>query len=207
MSQPIIFTQSDYEIKQREVLYEGFQRLVRYHLRHRQFNGEWSTAFTREIAERVSAAAILPYDPILDRVVLIEQFRAGAVANPESPWLIEIIAGLLDHENNPIAVATREAEEEGGCTLLDIYKIYAYFVSPGGSNEFLNVYVGRVDASDVGGIYGLANEHEDIRAFTLSLDEAYEWVQTGKILTAPAIISIQWLQLNKAWLKQLWQTK
>src|SRR3990167_5007007 len=125
MNKPISFTHNDYEIKKREVLYEGFQRLVRYHIRQRKFNGEWSNEFTREVAERTCAAAILPYDPILDQVVLIEQFRAGAVANPESPWLIEIIAGIYDKGCDPIAVATREATEEGGCNILDIYQIYA----------------------------------------------------------------------------------
>ena len=104
-------------------------------------------------------------------------------------------------------MASREAEEEGGCNILDIYQIYAYFVSPGGSNEFLSLFIGRIDASDVGGIHGLTEENEDIRAFALPLDEAYAMVQEGKILTAPAIISLQWLQLNREWLKQLWQTK
>lgn len=200
------FTQNDYEIVKRDDLYEGVFRLARYHIRQRKFNGQWSGVFTREMLERSSAAAILPYDPILDQVVLIEQFRAGAIANPESPWLLEVVAGVFNSEH-PESVAKREAEEEAGCKILDIYKITEYFVSPGGSNEYLHLFCGRVDASDAGGIHGLEDENEDIRAIALPVDEAFRIMQEGKIKTSPAIIALLWLQLNREWLKQLWQTR
>src|SRR5262245_44288578 len=115
------FSQNDYEIVKREVLYQGVFRLARYHVRHRKFVSDWTPIFTREIFERPRAAAILPYDPILDQVVLIEQFRAGAIANPQSPWLLEIVAGVYEHDEQPADVAQREAREEAGCKILDIY--------------------------------------------------------------------------------------
>lgn len=200
------FSQNDYEIVKREVLYQGVFRLVRYHLRHQLFNNGWSKTFTREVLERTSSVAVLPYDPILDQIVLIEQFRAGALANPQSPWLIEVVAGIYEDEK-PDDVAIRETDEEAGCKILDLYPIYDVFVSPGGSNEHLDIYIGRIDASDAGGIHGLEYENENIRAFTLPVDEAYKLLQEGKIKTSPAIISILWLQLNREWLRQLWQTK
>ena|SRR3990167_375521 len=213
----ISFSHDDYEIIKREILYQGEYRLALYHLHHRLFNGQWSKVFTREIFERPHAAAILPYDPKLDRIVLIEQFRTGAIENPKNPWLLEVVAGVFDKEKpdeegdnikeNPEDVARREAEEEAGCKILDIYSICHYFVSPGGSNEQLHLYCGHIDASQVGGVHGLHDENEDIRAFLLSPDEAYTMVQEGKIKTSPAIISILWLQLNREWLKQLWLTK
>jgi len=171
------------------------------------FNGGWSNSVTREVMERKSAVGILPYDPILDHIVLIEQFRPGALADPQSPWLIEVIAGVLDAQEKPADVAFREANEESGCEILDLYPICEYFVSPGGSNEYLWLYCGRIDASNIGGIHGLPEENEDIRCFTLPADEAFMLLQEGKIKTSPAIISLQWLQLNREWLKQLWQTK
>lgn len=201
------FTQNDYEIVKREVLYQGVFRMARYHLRYRLFNGGWSNTINREILERKSAAAVLPYDPILDQVVLIEQFRAGAISNPSSPWLTEIVAGILEEEEKPNSVAQREAKEEAGCEILDLYPICEYFVSPGGSNEYLWVFCGRIDATDIGGIHGLAEENEDIRSMTLSADEAFILLQEGKIKTSPAIVALQWLQLNREWLRQLWQTK
>lgn len=201
------FTQNDYEITKRDVLYQGFFRLVRHHIRHLKFDQTWSNEFSREILERPSAVAVLPYDPVLDQVVLIEQFRPGAITNPQSPWMIEVIAGIYSPQDNPDQVVKRESSEEAGLELLDIYKIYEYFVSPGGSDEYLTLYCGRVDASNAGGIYGLDDENEDIRAFALPLDEAIELMREGNIKTAPVIIALQWLQLNREWLRQLWQTK
>jgi ADP-ribose pyrophosphatase len=203
----ISFSQNDYEIVKREVPYSGRFRMAVYELRYRLFDGGWSNTVTREVMERKSAAAVLPYDPILDRVILIEQFRPGALANPSSPWIIEIVAGVLEQDEAPDAVAVREGKEEADCEILDIYPICEYFVSPGGSNEYLWLYCGRIDATDAGGIHGLAEENEDIRTFTVSADEAFIMLQEGKIKSSPAIISLQWLQLNREWLRQLWQTK
>lgn len=202
-----IFTKNDFEIVNRTTVYEGFFSMVRYQLRYRLFDGGWSNTLTREIMERKSAAGILPYDPVLDRVVLIEQFRPGSLMAPDSPWLLEVVAGVLDQDENPADVAAREAVEEAGCEILDLYPICEYFVSPGGSNEYFSLYCGRIDASDAGGIHGLKEENEDINTFTLPADEAFMLLQEGKIKTSPAIISLQWLQLNREWLRQLWQTK
>ena len=202
-----MFTQEDYELIQREVLYQGIFRMARYHLRYKLYNGGWSHVLSREVMERKSAAGVLPYDPILDRVVLIEQFRPGAIANPQSPWLWEIVAGVFIPDEMPNQVAIREAKEEAGCEILDLYPICEYFVSPGGSNEYFHLYCGRIDASNAGGIHGLCDEDEDIRSWCLPSDEAFVLLQEGKIKTSPAIISLQWLQLNREWLKQLWQTK
>ncbi len=202
-----VFTQNDYEIIKRDVVYQGVFRMARYQLRFRLFNGDWSHAIQREVMERQSAVGILLYDPILDYVVLIEQFRTGALSNPQSPWLIEIVAGIIEPNESPKEVAARESLEEAGCDILDLYPICEYFVSPGGSNEYMYLFCGRIDASETGGIHGLEEENEDIRAFTLPSEEAFMWLQEGKIKAAPAIVSLQWLQLNREWLKQLWQTK
>lgn len=207
MANSLSFTKNDFEIVKRESLYEGFFSMARYHLRFRLFNGGWSQQVTRELMERHSAAGILLYDPILDQVVLIEQFRPGCIGHPQSPWLMEVVAGIISKDEQPRDVVSREANEEAGCEVLDLYPICEYFVSPGGSNEYLWLFCGRIDASDVGGIHGLQDENEDIRTITLSVDEALILLQEGKIKTSPAIISLQWLQLNREWLKQLWEVK
>lgn len=200
------FTHNDYEVISREVLYEGVFRMVRLHLKHKLFNGNWGDVISREVMERKSAVAVLPYDPILDKVVLIEQFRPGCLSKPDSPWLIETVAGVYDGEESSAEVAYRETEEEAGCKVLDLQPIYEYFVSPGGSNEHLALYCARVDASVSGGLFGLAQENEDIRAFAISVDEALELLKNGSINTSPPIIALQWLQLNREWLRKLWQT-
>lgn len=198
------FNHDDYEILEREILYQGIFRLARYHLRHKLFNGGWSEPLKREVLERLSAAAILPYDPVLDQVVLIEQFRPGAISQPSSPWVIEIVAGVLDKNEQPDEVAVREAKEEAGCEIEAIYPIYDYFVSAGGSNEYLHIYCGKVNTSTIGGIHGLIEENEDIRAFVMPAEEAFDKLRGGYIKTAPAVIALQWLQLNRPLLCELW---
>lgn len=201
------FTKNDYEIIEYKIMYEGVFRMAQFHLRHKLFNGEWGGVISREIMERPPAAGVLPYDPLTDHIVLIEQFRAGALANPIHPWLIEIVAGLVDKDEKPEEVAIRETREEAGCTITQLEKICHYFVSPGGCNEEITLFIGKVDATHLPGIYGLAEENEDIRAFTVPFKEAMQMVARGKINTSPALVSLLWLQLNKERLLTSWQIK
>ncbi len=209
------FTEKDFEILDRKILHEGIFRYVKYELRHRLFKGGWTPVLGRELIERTCAAGILPYDPILDRVVLITQFRVGAIphamAHPSSaktsPWLLEIVAGVLEKEEKPDEVAVREAQEEAGCRVLELYPINDYFVSPGGSDEYLHLYCGRIDASHVSSNHGLEEENEDIFAFALPAEEAFEWLRQGRIKTAPALVALQWLQINRNFLRDFWLKK
>jgi ADP-ribose pyrophosphatase len=200
------FAHGDYEIIKREVMYQGIYQLVRYEMRYKLFDGNWSQIVTRETLERSDAAAILLYDPLLDRVVLIEQIRPGAQTNPSGPWLLEIVAGSLDsNDENPEAVAIREAKEEAGYIVDAILPICEYFVSPGCNNEYVYLYCGKINASADGGIYGLKEENEDIRAFTVASNEAFAMLKNGQIVTSPAIISLLWLENNREKLKGIWQ--
>ncbi len=196
---------SDYKIEKKDVLFQGnFLRLARYAIIHRLFNGKMSHTFNCEVLERKSAVAILPYDPVLDRVILIEQFRPGALADPNTPWLLEIPAGIIDGNEPPEEVAYREMKEETGCEALNLHPIFEFFVSPGGSNEYLHLYCSKVDASTVEGIHGLANENEDIRVINLSTDEAFAKMYSGAIKTVPALVSLMWLQIQKKQLQSMW---
>lgn len=195
---------NDYTVIKREVLYQGVFTLARYTLKIRLFAGGFSDIFTREVLERASAAAILPYDPKLDRVILIEQFRPGAITHKGNPWLTEIPAGIIESLESPCDVAAREAKEEANCEIKILHPLCEYFVSPGGSNEYLNLYCGYVDAKDIGGFHGLLHEQEDIRVLNLSAEEAFLKLSKGEIQTAPAIVALLWLQLNKDALKQEW---
>lgn len=204
MTENTQFNQQDFEVVNREILYQGFFRLLRYSLRFRLFEGGWSETFDREILERAPAVAILPYDPILDRVILIEQFRAGSISDQKSPWMIEIPAGLIDKSEKPEEVAYRESLEEAGCTILNLHLICEYFASPGGSNELLTLYCGKVNAQHIEGIFGLKHEHEDIRVLNVPADDALARFYSGQIKNAPAIIALLWLQQNRQFLQTIW---
>ena len=197
-------TESRVEVFEQTVCYQGFFRLERYRLRHRLFSGAWSCAMVREVFERGHAAAVLPYDPVRDQVVLVEQFRIGALRAPEGPWLLEIVAGIIDPGETPEEVVRREAVEESGCVLQDVVPICEYHVSPGGTTERIALFCGKVDALHIGGIHGLAEEEEDIRVLVVPTDEAIALLQTGKILSAAPIIALQWLLLNREPLRRRW---
>ena len=187
-----------------ETVYQGFFRLDRYHLRHALHEGGWSREISREIFERGHAVALLPYDPVRDEVVLIEQFRAGAYACGRDPWLIEIVAGMVESDETPQEVARRETREEADCQVSALEMITDYLVSPGGTSESVALFCGQVDAAKAGGIHGHDHEDEDIRVFALPFGEAYEMVGSGKIANSAAVIALLWLALNRERLRREW---
>ncbi|QKT04690.1 ADP-ribose diphosphatase [Ectothiorhodospiraceae bacterium 2226] len=190
------------EILDKTVCYDGFFRLERYRLRHSLFGGGWTRPLTRELFERGHAAAVLPYDPARDEVVLIEQFRIGALAEAGGPWLVEIVAGMIEPDEAPEAVARRETREEAGCEIRELLPIVRYLVSPGGTTEHLHLYLGLVSTAGVGGIHGVPEEGEDIRVQAVPFDTAVEWMQQGRVDSAAPIIALQWLMLNRERLRR-----
>ena len=198
------FSQQDFEVVKRETKYKGFFELQKLTLKHKLFGGGETTEFTRELFVRGPVVAVLLYDPVKDSVVLNEQFRVGALDDDRSPWLYELVAGIIDAGETPEEVAHREALEEAGCELQQLEPIYQFWVSPGADSEQVHFFCGCVDSSGVGGIYGLPNEHEDIRVTVVPSEIAWQAVESGKIRNALSIIGLQWLQLNKASLIQKW---
>ncbi|PWC13134.1 ADP-ribose diphosphatase [Brenneria roseae subsp. americana] len=204
VSGPVTFTKDDVEIIARETLYDGFFSLERYRFRHRLFNGEMSGEVSREILERGHAVVLLPYDPVRDEVVLIEQIRIAAYDTSVSPWLFELVAGMIEQGESLEDVARREALEEAGLTVGRCRPIISYLASPGGTSERLAVMVGEVDTRTAAGIHGLAEENEDIRVHVVSREQSYQWVEQGIIDNAASVIALQWLALHHEKLRKAW---
>ncbi len=194
----------DVQILQREQCFSGFYRLERLQLRHRLFSGEMGAQIERELFVRHDVVCVLPYDPRRDEVVLIEQFRTGALGKAENPWLIELVAGLIDKDERPDEVARREAMEEAGLELGALWPVCRYFPSPGGSDEYVHMYLGRCDSEGAEGIFGLAEEGEDIRVHVWSVEQALAAVRDGTIDNAASIIALQWLALNRDEVRGAW---
>ncbi|MCR4459746.1 MULTISPECIES: ADP-ribose diphosphatase [Pseudescherichia] len=201
----VTFTKNDVEIIARETLYNGFFSLKRWRFRHRLFNGEMSGVVTREIFERGHAAVLLPYDLARDEVVLIEQIRIPAYDTSETPWLLELVAGMIEEGESVEDVARREAIEEAGLQVGRVKEFMSYLASPGGTSERLSLMVGEVDATQAKGIHGLVDENEDIRVHVVSREQAYQWVEEGKIDNAASVIALQWLQLHYEKLRTEWK--
>lgn len=206
---PILqFGAKDSELEKVETKFKGFFKLDEYQLNHQQYNGTRSDSMTREIFDRGDAVVLMPYDPVNDTLVLQEQFRAGAMGREQSPWMLEFVAGMFGKDESPIEVAIREAEEEAGLIISkkDIKPILGYFSSPGGTTEYMHLFVGKVDSTNVGGIYGLPEEGEDILVHVVSREYALELLQQGKILNSSSIIALQWLALNYQTLQKEWNS-
>jgi ADP-ribose pyrophosphatase len=201
------FDRNDVEILEDKLGWAGFFKLRAIQLRHRLFQGGWGKPINRELMERGLAVGVLPYDPTTDSVLLIEQFRVGGLNREAGPWMMELVAGLIDKEESPQEVARREAEEEAGITLGELEPVANYFSSPGGSDEYFYLFCGCCDLTAAGGYYGLPEEGEDIKAQVLSVDDALANMATGHIDNAHTIIALQWLQLNRSRLRQQWQDK
>lgn len=193
-----------FEILDKEIVYSGFFRMEKYRLKHTLYAGGWSAEITRELFVRGSCIAVLLYDPHTDKVVLIEQFRAGAILQPDRAWLVEIVAGAIEEGETAEEVAYRESLEEAGCEIQELIVINEFYTTPGGAAERITLFCGKVDSSGVGGIHGLDHEDEDIWVRAVDFDEAYVMLENNEIESAIPIIAIQWLALNKQKLKQKW---
>ncbi len=191
-------------ILRQESLYHGFFRLERYQVKHSLYQGGWSSSLDRELFRRGNCVAVLLYDPGRDEVVIIEQFRVGAILQPDRAWLLEIVAGAIEEGESAEQVAYRESLEEAGCPIEQLLRINEFYTSPGGASERITLFCGKVDTSHVGGIHGLDDEHEDILVRAVKFDHAYQMLQSGEIESAIPIIALQWLALNKTTLQQKW---
>ena len=201
------FSQEDMEIVAEKTLYKGFFTLKQIQFKHKLFAGGESGIVTRELLVKGAASAVIAYDPKADSVVLVEQVRIGAAYHPEpmrSPWLLELIAGMVEKDEKPEEVALRESKEEAGITVKNLTHCLSVWDSPGGTVERLHLFVGKVDSSQAKGIHGLADENEDIRVHVVKREQAYQWMCEGKIDNGIAVIGLQWLQLNYAQLQKRW---
>lgn len=193
-----------FELLSNETVLDGFFKMNRYRLRHSSFHGGWCDDMVRERIERLAAVSVLLFDPALDRLVLVEQFRVGLMGAVDPPWSLETVSGFCDREHeSPEQVARREVVEETGCTLKALTHIGEFFVSPGMSVERINLYCGWVDAADAGGVYGLEHEGEEMRVVTLSRDQARAEL-FGRLNSTSVIMAVQWLEANRASLLEQW---
>jgi ADP-ribose pyrophosphatase len=198
------FSQKDFSLDKQETLYNGFFKMYKLHLSHKTFSGE-KISIQRELFYRDDAVCVLLYDAENDAVVLVEQFRVGAYDSPEGPWLLELIAGIVEPGETPEDVARRESQEEAGTDIGEIVPIIRFVPSSGGTREYIDLLCAQVNSEGVEGIHGLADEGEDIQVHTLAADDAFALVKAGKINNAPAIIALQWLQINREELTQRWK--
>jgi len=192
------FNNQDHQSVLSKRLHDGFFKVDHYQIEHALFAGGRTAKFSRELFERGEASAVLLYDPVKDLVVLTEQYRIGAALDDRqaSPWLLEVVAGMMEAGESAEDVARRESEEEAGCSPDELIPISSYWSSPGGTSEKVHLYCALIDSTGLGGIHGLEHEQEDILVRVIPFDIAYNGIESGEINNAATIIALQWLKLR-----------
>jgi ADP-ribose pyrophosphatase len=198
----VVFGAADVEVEREEILFDGFWTLKRLTLRHRRYAGGWSDPMTREVHCRGEAVGVLLYDPDLDVVGLVEQFRVGPWAKGDArPWLLELVAGLREEGEDPEGVAIRETREEAGCEVQSLRHIASYYSSPGGCDEYFHLYCAKVSLAGVRLLHGQEHEHEDIRLHVVQVSELPALIAAGRCNNAHSLLALQWFEAKYAELR------
>ncbi|MFI5030236.1 MAG: NUDIX domain-containing protein [Reyranellales bacterium] len=193
------------ELVRHEVAFQGYFKVVRYFFRHSLHKGGMSGEISREVFERGQAGGVLMYDPQRDEVVMIRQFRAGAYAAGHHAWVWEVVAGIIEENETAEQMIRRESVEEANLEVGELLPIASVMLTPGACSESCQVFLGRVDSSKAGGVFGLAEEQEDILVKVLSFADAYALVERNEIDNAVGVIALQWLALHRDEVRKRWR--
>ncbi len=204
MSFQLKFGARDVRVLEEESVYSGHFSMRRVTLQHRRFAGGWSEPIVREVFDRGDAVAVLPYDPGSDSLVMVEQFRPGAIRGDDSPWMLELIAGVVETGEDDKEVVHREAMEEAGCEIAKLVPIATVFPSAGACTEQVRLYCGRVSSAAIGGLFGLQEEGEDILVHSISRRDALQLLGEDRIPNGHTLIALQWLQVHGDALREQW---
>jgi len=179
-----------------EPKYDGFFKIDLCHIQHETYGGG-EIEIKRELFHRGDAVAVLMYDPSKDKIVLLEQFRVGAKDDENGPWLLEIVAGMVEPGESIADVARRECKEESGIEVHSFENVHSFYSSPGGCSEKIHIVCAMVDSDQASGIHGVENEGEDIKVLVVDFADLHDLMMSGKICAAIPLIALQWLQLNR----------
>lgn len=196
---------NDVRLLEQDTQFKGHFTLVQIHLQFKQFNGKWSPVIVREQIQRAHAVAALLVDLRAQKIVLVEQLRVGAIeaTKGHSPWLLEVVAGLLDAGETPEQAIGREVQEETGCSIEHLHWIGQFFTSPGGLQEQTTLFCAFVDVRHVKAFAGSASENEDIKCHCMEMTRALELLPNGLMTSSSTMIALQWLALNHKRLAQI----
>ncbi|MGX9354264.1 gamma-glutamylcyclotransferase [Roseobacteraceae bacterium S113] len=183
--------------------FEGFFRLKHLELSVRGFDGAPGPVMERETFVAFDAALVLPYDPVRDLVLMVEQFRLAPYWRGEAEvFMLEPVAGLVDGDETPEAAARREAVEEAGLELLALELMGEGYPAPGYVTEYHHMFLGLCALeTTMAGIGGLASESENIRSHIVPFETAMALVDTGEITATPLMLMLFWLARHRARLR------
>ncbi len=201
------YQKNDVTIECENTVYEGFFSLKTLSLKHKRFDGQWSPLLERELFAKAEATATMVYDPVADTIGLVEQFRVGTMSSIYGPWTLEGVAGMMESGETPEAVIHRELEEEAGLTARALIPITQFYPTPGSCDEYTHLFCAICDLSGAGGLFGLAEEGEDILFSVYPAQEVFDAMLQSRANNAATLIGLLWLQLNRPCLQQTYGTR
>ena len=185
-----------FKIIDKKNIYDGFFKMHEVTLKYQKYDGSWTNNIKRELFGGAQVSAVLPYDPIKKEIILIQQFRPGTISKNFDHYLNEIVAGIIDKDEDPESAAVRECLEETGCKVKKLIPIQGYFPAPGSSESFYYLYLGEVETFKGSRIMGMENENEDIFVKSYKIEDVREKMKNGKFLNGLTLIALQWFFLN-----------
>ncbi len=189
------YNSDEVDILSREYLFRGFIQVEKVSLRHRLFQqSDYTSVIHRELIQRPEAGGVLIYNDQQQKFALIEQFRIGAMDDPDSPWQLEVIAGVLDGDESPESCIRRESLEESGCELRALQHLFSFYPSAGACAELFHLYSAEATLPEQGGVFGVADEGENIQLHILDYADIRSLLTNGRLRNAPVIIALQWLE-------------
>jgi len=185
-----------YKIINKKNLYSGFFILNKYEFIYQKHDGNWTNKVEREIFSGAHVSTVLPFDPIKNEILLIKQFRAGIISRYDEDYLYEIVAGIIDNNENPEEAAIRECAEETGCVVKKIIPIQSYFPAPGSSESYYHLFLGEINAFDGEKIMGLESENENILVKSFKVDDVRKMLKNKEIKNGLTLVALQWFFLE-----------
>ncbi len=187
---------SDFKIINKKKLHDGFFKMNEFTLTYKKYDGQWSENIKREVFGGSQVAAVLPYDPVKNEIILVQQFRPGTISKNVNNYVDEIVAGIIDHNEEPISAAKRECFEETGCNVKKITPILEYFPSPGSSESYYHLFLGEIETITETRIRGVEGENEDIFVKSYKVEKLKQKLIDNKIINGLTLIALQWFFLN-----------
>ena len=176
------------KIERAETLSDNWGRLTKYTIAYRRSDGVTEQQ-SREVYDRGNGAAILLYNKQRRTIILTRQFRLPALLSGDPDgMLLELPAGLLDHDD-PATAIRREVEEETGYRIAAVEKLFAAYMSPGSVTEQLHFFAAAYSDTDkVSSGGGHEGEGEDIEVIEVTFATALSMIEDGRIVDAKTIL-------------------
>jgi len=154
--------------------------------------------FEREVLRSGLVVGVLPVDIDRREIVLVRQFRLGAHLGSDLGEMVEIVAGRVEAGESSDEAARRECGEEIGVVPAKLVRLLQFAPAPALTDEFMQLYLARVDAGAAPARAGLSRESEELTILRYPIAEVPELLSRNFFHSGPTLVALHWLTANTA---------